>query len=76
MPGLAPLRIGDEGHVFRCRQIHEGSSSWQMKGERIRYRQTGEFYRLVFSEDRRRPYLSTVAAMELSESWSRSLGTG
>jgi len=38
-----------------------------MKGERIRYRQTGEFHFLTFSCYRRRPYLSTVAAMELFE---------
>jgi REP element-mobilizing transposase RayT len=38
-----------------------------MKGERIRYRQTGEFHSLTFSCYHRRPYLSTVAAMELFE---------
>ncbi|MGA7339618.1 MAG: transposase, partial [Terracidiphilus sp.] len=38
-----------------------------MKGERIRYQQTGEFHFLTFSSFRRRPYLSTVAAMELFE---------
>jgi putative transposase len=38
-----------------------------MKGERIRYQQTGEFHFLTFSCFRRRPYLSTVAAMELFE---------
>jgi putative transposase len=38
-----------------------------MKGERIRYQQTGEFHFLTFSCYRRRPYLSTVAAMELFE---------
>ena len=38
-----------------------------MKGERIRYQQTGEFHFLTFSCFRRRDYLSTVAAMELFE---------
>jgi hypothetical protein len=38
-----------------------------MKGERIRYPQTGEFHFLTFSSFRRRTYLSTVAAMELFE---------
>jgi putative transposase len=38
-----------------------------MKGARIRYQQTGEFHFLTFSCYRRRPYLSTVAAMEIFE---------
>ena len=38
-----------------------------MKGERIRYQQTGDFHFLTFSCYSRRPYLSTVAAMELFE---------
>jgi len=38
-----------------------------MKGERIRYQQTGEVHFLTFSCYRRRPYLFTVAAMELFE---------
>ena len=38
-----------------------------MKGARIRYQQTGEFHFLTFSCHRRRPYLSSVAAMELFE---------
>jgi putative transposase len=38
-----------------------------MKGKRIRYHQTGESHFLTFSCYRRRPYLSTVAAMELFE---------
>ena len=41
--------------------------SRRMKGERIRYQQTGEFHFLTFSCYRRRPYLSMVAAMELFE---------
>ena len=38
-----------------------------MKGDRIRCQQTGEFHFLTFSSFRRRPYLSTAAAMELFE---------
>ncbi len=38
-----------------------------MKGQRIRYQQTGDFHFLTFSCYRRRPYLSTVASMELFE---------
>jgi putative transposase len=38
-----------------------------MKGEYIRYQQTGEFHSLTFSCYRRRPYLSTTAAMDLFE---------
>jgi putative transposase len=38
-----------------------------MKGERIRYQQTGEFHSLTFSTFRCRPYLSSVAAKELFE---------
>jgi hypothetical protein len=38
-----------------------------MKGARIRYQQTGGFHFLTFSCYRRRPYLSTVAAMKLFE---------
>ena len=38
-----------------------------MKGERIRYQQTGEFHFLTFSCFRCRTYLSTVAAMDLFE---------
>jgi len=38
-----------------------------MKGQRIRYQQTGEFHFLTFSSFRRQPYLPTAAAMELFE---------
>jgi putative transposase len=38
-----------------------------MKGERLRYQQTGEFHFLTFSCFRRRTYLSSGAAMELFE---------
>ena len=44
-----------------------GVFSFCMKGERIRYQQTGEFHFLTFSCFRRRAYLSTVAAMKLFE---------
>src|SRR5580700_10604882 len=44
-----------------------GVFSQCMKGQRIRYQQTGEFHFLTFSSFRRQPYLSTVAAMELFE---------
>ena len=38
-----------------------------MKGQRIRYQQTGEFHFLTFSCFRRRAYLSPAATMELFE---------
>jgi putative transposase len=38
-----------------------------MKGELVRYQQTGKFHFLPFSCYGRRPYLATVAAMELLE---------
>ncbi len=38
-----------------------------MKGERIRYQQTGEFHFLTFSCFHRQPYLLPVTAMELFE---------
>ena len=38
-----------------------------MKGQRIRYQQTGEFHFLTFSCYRRRPYLSTITARERFE---------
>jgi hypothetical protein len=43
-----------------------------MKGQRIRYQQTGEFHFLTFSCNRRRPYLAAVAAMDLFEEGSSS----
>ena len=52
----------------RCpNRLSVGVFSQCMKGERIRYQQTGEFHFLTFSCFRRRAYLSTVAAMELFE---------
>ena len=38
-----------------------------MKGQRIRYQQTGEFHFLTFSCYRRRAYFSAVSAMDLFE---------
>jgi putative transposase len=38
-----------------------------MKGERLRYQQTGEFHFLTLSCFRRRPYLSSGAAKDLFE---------
>ena len=38
-----------------------------MKGKRIRYQQTGGFHFLTWSCYHRRPYLSTIAAMDLFE---------
>ena len=38
-----------------------------MKGQRIRYQQTGQFHFVTFSCYRRRPYLAAVAVMELFE---------
>ena len=38
-----------------------------MKGKRVRRHQTGDFHFLTFSSFHRRPYLSSVAAMELFE---------
>ena len=38
-----------------------------MKGRRVRYQQTGDFHFLTFSCHHRRPYLSSIAAMELFE---------
>ena len=47
--------------------LRNGISSRGMKGQRIRYQQTGEFHFLTFSCYRRRPHLFTVGAMELFE---------
>jgi len=56
-----------EDSHFTVLAFTTGVSSWCMKGERIRYQQTGEFHFLTFSCYRRRPYLSTDADMELFE---------
>ena len=65
-PGPSPLGTGD-GSAALPKLLPGGVFSQCMKGERIRYQQTGEFHFLTFSSFRRRPYLSTVAAMELFE---------
>ena len=65
-PGPSPLR-GPGMEAPRCPNLPVGVFSQCMKGQRIRYQQTGEFHFLTFSSFRRRPYLSTVAAMELFE---------
>src|ERR1022692_4758068 len=59
-PGMDDSHFAGDDFTF-------GVSSLCMKGERIRYQQTGEFHFLTFSCYRRRPYLSPVAAMELFE---------
>jgi putative transposase len=52
---------------FMSLRIPNGVFSQYMKGERIRYQQTGEFHFLTFSCFHRQPYLFPVAAMELFE---------
>ena len=59
-PGMEDSLSSAEGFTV-------GVSSECMKGERIRYQQTGEFHFLTFSCYRRRPYLSPAAAMYLFE---------
>jgi putative transposase len=56
-----------EDPLFTAGGFTIGVSSQYMKGQRIRYQQTGEFHFLTFSCYRRRRYLSTVAAAELFE---------
>ena len=65
-PGPSQLGTGD-GSAFLPKPASVGVSSQCMKGERIRYQQTGEFHFLTFSCFRRRTYLSSGAAMELFE---------
>jgi hypothetical protein len=55
------------GSLITAAGFTVGVFSRCMKGQRIRYRQTGEFHFLTFSCYRRRPYLVAVAAMELFE---------
>jgi len=67
-PGPSHLGTGDERRTSVAQTgPRVGVSLLCMKGERIRYQQTGEFHFLTFSCYRRRPYLSAVAAMELFE---------
>jgi len=60
------LGTGD-GSATLPKLLLVGVSSQRMKGERIRYQQTGEFLFLTFSCFRRRTYLSPVAGVELFE---------
>jgi putative transposase len=53
-----------EDSLFAAAGFTIGASSQSMKGERIRYQQTGEFHFLTFSCYRRRPYLFPAAAMK------------
>ena len=66
-PGPSLLGTGDGGSTVLCRSFASGVSSQCMKGERIRYQQTGEFHVLTFSCYRRRRCLSAAAAMDLFE---------
>jgi len=63
-PGRSQLGTGEVSATLP-KPASVGVSSQCMKGERIRYQQTGEFHFLTFSCFRRRSYLSMVAAMEL-----------
>jgi putative transposase len=56
-----------DGSLITVGGLAIGVSSPCMKGQRIRYQQTGEFHFLTFSCYLRRPYLSGIAAMELFE---------
>jgi putative transposase len=65
-PGPSPLGTGDGGSITDSRFL-TGVSSPTMKTKRIRYQQTGDFHFLTFSCYHRRPYLSTISAMEIFE---------
>jgi putative transposase len=62
-----PSNWGPGMEALRRPNFSVGVFSQCMKGQRIRYQQTGEFHFLTFSSFRRQPYLSPVAAMELFE---------
>jgi putative transposase len=67
-PGPSLLGTGDgKSNNLTPNGNKIGVSSQSMKAERIRYQQTGDFHFLTFSCYQRRPYLSTIAAMELFE---------
>ena len=66
-PGPSLLGTGETGCLITAAGFVVGVFSRYMKGQRIRYQQTGEFHFLAFSCYRRRPYLATIAAMELFE---------
>jgi hypothetical protein len=46
--GSSPMGTGDESRASLPKQRPVGVSSLSMKGERIRYQQTGEFHFLTF----------------------------
>lgn len=50
-PGPSPSGAGDERRASLRKQPPVGVSSLPMKGERIRYQQTGEFHFLTFRAD-------------------------
>jgi REP element-mobilizing transposase RayT len=58
---------GREDSYFTIEGFTLGISSLCMKGERLRYQQTGNFHFLTFSCFHRRPYLSSGAARDLFE---------
>ena len=72
-PGPSHLGTGEAllgevwPQIFFQNPAQGGVTSLCMKGQRIRYQQTGEFHFLTFGCYRRRANLSTVAAMELFE---------
>ena len=69
---LVPRLFGTgDGSATLPKPASVGVFSQCMKGERIRYQQTGEFHFLTFSCFRRHTYLSSGAAMELFEDAGR-----
>ena len=62
-PGPSPLGTGDGGRILAPKLNY----SRNMKGQRIRYQQTGEFHFLTFSCYRRQTYFSASASKELFE---------
>jgi putative transposase len=66
-PGPSLLGTGEVSSLITAAGFTVGVFSRCMKGQRIRYQQTGEFHFLTFSCFQRRPYLAAVAAMELFE---------
>jgi len=59
-PGPSLLGTGETGSLITAAGFVVGVFSRYMKGQRIRYQQTGEFHFLTFSCYRRRPYLATI----------------
>jgi len=65
VPGLwGPGRVAS---ISRATRLEIGVSSWSMKGQRIRYQQTGDFHFLTFSCFHRRDYFAFAAAKDLFE---------